>query len=82
MDEQKQNPNLNPPTELLSAAQSTPGAADQIPPHSENIEAEPEIVPSLPELTSEIPPSITTVAANSLASWIERYWKLALIAIL
>jgi len=67
MDEQKQNPNLNPPAELLSTAHSTPGAADQSPPYSENIGAEPEIVHSLLEFTSEIPPSVTPVAANSLA---------------
>src|SRR5258706_575259 len=82
MDEQKQNPNLNPPAELLSTAHSTPGAADQSPPYSENIGAEPEIVHSLLEFTSEIPPSVTPVAAQSLASWIEPYWKPALIAIL
>ncbi len=82
IEEQKQNPNLNPPTELLSAVYSTPSAADQSPPHSENIETDPDIIPSLPELTSEVPASVPPVIATSLASWIERYWKLVLIAIL
>jgi len=82
MDESNQSPNSIPNTELLSVASNTPVAADQNPPNSENSRSEPENIPSMQELTIEIPASRTPGGVNSLASWIERYWKLVLIAIL
>src|SRR5690242_7603252 len=75
MDELHQSPNSNPRTELVSLASSTPVAADQNPPNSEDTSSKSE---SVLEAPASVPPATVT----SIASWIERYWKLVLIAIL
>ena len=81
MDELNQSPNSNPRTELVSLASSTPVAADQNPPNSEDTSSKSESV-LIPEFSSEAPASVPPATVTSIASWIERYWKLVLIAIL
>src|SRR6266545_2437965 len=69
MDQSNQNPNINPETEVNPAALEDSSPA-------------PEPGPTTAEAVSDIPEVVTPVAVNPLLVWIERYWKLALLAIL
>jgi YYY domain-containing protein len=82
MDKLDQNSNSNIKTELPSITSNTPIAADENPPNLEDTLSKSEIVAPTQEFSSEVPVSVPPVVATSLSSWLERYWKLTLIAIL
>ena len=82
MDELNQDPDFNHQTNPPSAELTLPMEGEQSTPISEVASSQSEVMPSMPENTSAISIPPTVVKATSGLSFIERYWKLVLIAIL
>ena len=81
MDQRNRNPSLNQQTEALSTEFSAPLEGDLSMSTLEEPRSPAETV-AIPEITSTVPPLDAVAAGRSSLSWIERHWRILLLAIL